>query len=420
MKALLADVSTQRYLLTAAAQKMPAGRGRNAGWGPGGILRLVDDHPVPALPAAPGWVRLRPELSGICGSDLALLHAKISLVLTAFGAAPRMILGHEMVAVVEHVGPGVTTVAEGDRVAVNPIISCAQRGYDPPCRACADGYPGVCERFDEPGVSGCSSMSLGLDATVGGGWGEQVVAHESQIFDVAGIPSHRAVLAEPASITLHAALRWDRRGDRVVVIGAGTIGLLTTAALRMLHPDLDIIMLSVGDFGTAKALEAGATRVLPSGPEAVELLAASDGGRILRPRMTRTPILEHGVDAVFDCVASPQTIDLGLHLLRSTGTFVLIGGAGKQSVDWSLVWNRRITVAGTYNFGPEPALGRRHTMQQVVDWLRDDKYQVDGLVTGTFGLDEWKTALETAAAGPRAGSVKTTLRPNPDIPMVVG
>lgn len=420
MKALLADVSTQRYLLTAAAQKIPQGRGRNAGWGPGGILRLVDDHPIPALPAAPGWVRLRPELSGICGSDMALLHAKISLVLTAFGAAPQMILGHEMVAVVEHAGPGVTTVAEGDRVAVNPIISCAQRGFDPLCRACADGYPGVCERFDEPGVSGCSSMSLGLDATVGGGWGQQVVAHESQLFGVGGIASHRAVLAEPASITLHAALRWERRGDRVVVIGAGTIGLLTTAALRMLHPDLDIIMLSAGDFGTAKALEAGATRVLPSGPEAVELLAASDGGRILRPRMTKTPILERGVDAVFDCVGSPDTIDLGLHLLRSTGTFVLIGAAGKQNVDWSLVWNRRITLAGTYNFGPEPALGNRHTMEQVVDWLGDDKYMVDGLVTHTYGLDEWRTALETAAAGPSAGSVKTTLRPNPDIPVVTG
>ena len=263
MKALLADVSTQRYLVTAAAQKLPRGLGSAAGWGPGGILRMVDDHPVPALPAAPGWVRLRPELSGVCGSDMALLHAKISLVLTAFGSAPRMILGHEMVAVVEQVGPGVTAVAEGDRVAVNPIVSCAQRGFDPVCRACADGFPGVCERFDEPGISGCSSMSLGLDANVGGGWGEQVVAHESQLHPVHDIPSHRAVLAEPASITAHAALRWQRRGDRVVVIGPGTIGLLTTAALRMLHPDLDIIMLSPGDFGTAKALEVGASRSCP-------------------------------------------------------------------------------------------------------------------------------------------------------------
>jgi threonine dehydrogenase-like Zn-dependent dehydrogenase len=135
--------------------------------------------------------------------------------------------------------------------------------------------------------------------------------------------------------------------------------------------------------------------------------------------MTKTPILERGVDAVFDCVGSPETIDLGLHLLRSTGSFVLIGAAGKQPMDWSLVWYRRIDVSGTYNFGPEPTLpDERHTMEQVVDWLADSKYRVDGLVTGVFDIDQWQTAIETASAGPRARSVKATLRPNPDIALV--
>ena len=70
---------------------------------------------------------------------------------------------------------------------------------------------------------------------------------------------------------------------------------------------------------------------------------------MLRPRLTRTPILEQGVDAVFDCVGLPDTIDLALHLLRPAGMLVLVGGAGKQDVDWSLVWNRQITVQGTIN-----------------------------------------------------------------------
>ncbi len=419
MRALVTDFSTPRYLFTAAAQKLPRGMGKNAGWGPGGMLSLVEEYAEPKLPSAPGWVRLRPELSGICGSDIGMLHGKISLVLTAFGSAPTMIFGHETVAVVDEVGPGVSAVSAGDRVAVNPIISCAQRGHEPVCRACADGYPGVCERFDQPGVSNCRSMSLGFDSTVGGGWGQSLVAHESMLHKVEAMPSKRAVLAEPASITLHAVLRWKRRGERVVVIGPGTIGQLTVAALRMLHPDLDIIVLSPDDFGSAKAMEAGASRVLPSSAEAVESLADSDGGRVLRPRMTKTPILERGVDAVFDCVGSSETIDLGLHLLRSTGSFVLIGAAGKQPMDWSLVWNRRIDVSGTYNFGPEPTLPNEwHTMAQVVDWLADPKYQVDGIVTGVFDIDQWQTAIETASAGPRAGSVKATLRPNPDIALV--
>jgi threonine dehydrogenase-like Zn-dependent dehydrogenase len=188
----------------------------------------------------------------------------------------------------------------------------------------------------------------------------------------------------------------------------------------MLHPDLDIIVVSPGEFGSRAAVAAGATRTLPAGARAVEDLAASDGGRVLRPRLTRTPILEQGVDAVFDCVGVTDTIDLALHLLRPTGMLVLVGGAGKQGVDWSLVWNRQITVQGTINLGPEPALRGRHTMAHVVEWFADPGYPIDGIVTHTFDLDDWKQALATASAGPHSGCIKATLRPNPGIPLVDG
>jgi threonine dehydrogenase-like Zn-dependent dehydrogenase len=417
MRAVLTDLSTRRYVITAAAQHLPRGVGKDAGWGPLGMLSLRDDLPTPALPSAPGWVRVRPELAGICGSDTGLAHAKISLVLSAFYAAKHQILGHEIVGVVDQVGPGATTVSEGDRVVIDPVISCRHRGFDP-CRSCRDGFPYVCEWFDEPGSSGCQASTLGFDAAMGGGWGEYAVAHESQLYRVERIPSTRAVLAEPASIALHAALRWTRRGDRAVVIGPGTIGLLVTAALRRLHPDLDIIVIGPGQFSQDKAMNVGASRTLNPGPGVVEELATTDGGRVIRPRLTKTPILQRGVDAVFDCVGLTDTIDLGMHLLRPAGTLVLVGGAGKQAVDWSLVWNRQLTIEGTVNSGPEPSLDGRTSMAQIVDWLGDPSYPVDSLVTHNFDLDDWRRAIETASAGPRAKSVKATLRPNPDIPLV--
>jgi L-iditol 2-dehydrogenase len=417
MRALLTDLSIPRYLATAAAQRVPFGAGRNAGWGLAGMISLRDDLPVPELPAAPGWVLLRPELAGICGSDTAVAHAKSSRVLSAFYTARRQILGHEIAAVVERTGPGATAVSPGDRVAVDPVLSCVHRGFAP-CRSCREGYPYVCERFDEPGTSRSHSSTLGFDATLGGGWGEYVVAHQSQLHRLNAIPSRRAVLAEPASIALHAALHWHRRGDRAVVVGPGAIGLLLIAALRRLHSGLDITAIGPGTFSQERAVQAGADRALTPGPHVVESLALLHGGRVIRPKLTRTPLLEQGVDVVFDCVALPASLDLGLHLLRPTGMLVLVGGAGKQQVDWSLVWNRQLTVQGTVNSGPEPALGGRTTMAQVVDWLAEPSFPVDDLVTQVYTLDDWRTALRTASDGPRAQAVKVALRPNPGIPLV--
>ena len=418
MRAVLADLSTQRYLLTAAAQKLPRGAGKNAGWSRGGVLRLTEEAAEPRLPRALGWVRLRPELSAICGSDVGLAHAKLSMVLGAYYTESQQIPGHEFVAVVDQTGPGVTRVKEGDRVAIDVVFSCAQRGFDPVCRNCAAGMPNVCERFDQPGISGCGSPSLGFALVPGGGWAEMVIAHESQCFPIGKMPSKRAVLTEPASVALHAALHWQGNGERAVVIGPGAIGLLTVAALRRLHPDLDITVLSPNKFGSDWAMKVGASRVLSSGPAAVEELAAEGGGRVLRPRMTKIPLLEQGVDLVVDCVGTPDTIDLGMHIVRPKGLLVLAGTAGRQEVDWSLVWKRELTVQGTTDPGPEPKFGGKRTSEQMVEWLGDPSYPVDGLVTHVFDLTEWKTAIETASKGPGASAIRVAMRPNPDLHLV--
>ncbi len=402
MRAVLADLSTRRYVWTAAAGKVRD----NAGWGPGGLMRLTD-IPEPELPTMPGWLRIAPELSGICGSDVGLAHAKNSFVMSAFYADARAVPGHEVVGVVTQ---GAGRFSEGDRVVLDPILSCVHRGFAS-CRTCREGRPYACERFDEGGVIGCQAPGQGFSESVGGGWGQSLIAHETQCIPIGEVAEHRAVLAEPASIALHAALHWQRTGDRVVVIGPGTIGLLVVSALRMLHPDLNIAVVSPGDFGAQQALASGASRILAPGAQAVEALATSDGGRVIRPRMTKLPILEQGVDAVFDCVGHTDTIDLALHLLRPGAMLVLVGAAGKQTVDWSLVWSRELTVQGTINSGPEPTLNGRRTMAQVAEWLADDDYRVDHLVTHTFDIDDWQEALSVASAGPRSHAVKVTLRP---------
>ncbi len=413
MRAVVAELTVPRYLATAVRSRAQD----DAGWRRGGLLRVRDDVEEPALPG-PRWVRLRTELAGICGSDVGLAHARIALTLSAYYPARRTIPGHELVGVVEATGPQVRHLAEGDRVALDPVLSCRHRGFDPVCSSCAAGRPGTCERFDLPGSSGCTGVGQGFDARLGGGFGEVVVAHEDQCVAVGRTPSRRAVLLEPAAVGLHAALRWERHGERAVVIGPGTIGLLTTAALRRLHPDLHVTVVSPDPSGDQRARGVGADRVVRGGEAAVHTLAAEDGGRVLHPDRTALPILERGVDVVYDCVGKPDTIDLALHLLRPGGTVVLVGAAGRQRVDWSLVWNRELTVRGTINAGPEPALDGRRTCHEIAHWLADDAYPVDAMVTHLAPLGRFGAAMQVASAGSRAGAGKVVVRPEDGPPLV--
>ena len=281
MRALVADLSLPRAAFTAVATTL---RRREAPWGRGGVLSL-QDVPVPALPTGDGWVRLRPTSSGVCGSDLKLLSVTgFSPVLTAFNAGERAVPGHEVVGVVEAAGPGVVGVAEGDRVVVEPTLHCRHKGL-PPCARCQAGQGHLCENLAAAGDL-CAGQGVGFSTRLGGGWSEAVVAHESMLTPVGDVSDDRAVLAEPASVALHAALRWQRDGDRVVVIGPGTIGLLVTAALRRLHPDLDITMVCAGEFGAERAVAAGATRTVQQ-PAANVLaeVAAQVGARLQKPRI---------------------------------------------------------------------------------------------------------------------------------------
>lgn len=407
MHALVVDLSSlPRVAWVAAGTRLR----HDLPWRRGGVLRLYDDLPDPALPG-PGWVRVRPSLAGVCGSDIKLLHAGLSPVLSAYNPGTRAVPGHETVGVVTDVASGVTRVREGDRVVVDPVTGCVPKGYDP-CPSCATGHYHLCRRMADPGQCGVG-QGQGFSDRLGGGWSEVLTAHETQCHAVgAGVPDERAVLAEPAAVALHAALRWQRAGDHVVVIGPGSIGLLVTATLRRLHPDLHITVVCAGEFGAARATAAGASRTVqqPAG-SVLEEVASHLGARLLRPRVGRLPVLDGGVDAVFDCLGSAATMDLGLRLLRPRGTFVLVGTAGRVRLDWSLVWFRELSVLGTICYGEEGALEGRRSFAEVVDWLSDPAYAVDGLLTHTLPLQHYGEALDAAARGPAAGAVKVAFRP---------
>ncbi len=388
------------------------------------------DLPRPE-PPAPGWVLVRPSLTGIASADLALLSREEATAPVGPRRALPMVPGSEVVGVVE-TAKGTRWAREGQRVLVEPNAGCVIRGFVP-CPRCIAGEMELCENRDRR-----SRLGQGADGGVaaGGGWSEGLLVHEEMLVPADGISDQRGVLGVCLATAIHAVLRWNRRGDRVAVIGSGTTTRLVVAALRRLHPDVDVTVmvdargplrsgrrrrklprhLAVDDTGIAAALgDLGAARVWRGNPdEIVDRTAALVGARRVRQPSSVLPILDRGLDAVFDCRGTAASVTLALALLRSAGTLVVSGRAGRLELDWSAVWARELTIAGSGGFGREPAGWR--TFAAVREWLTDPTFPADGLVTHRYPLAEFERALATAAAGGAAGAVKVVFE-DPSSPL---
>ena len=177
----------------------------------------------------PGWGRLAPRLSGICGSDLSALSGQTSFYFSSLVSMP-FVPGHE---VVGELYDDLEDLPAGTRVVLSPVLSCAARGVER-CAPCQAGAVGRCERVTVGHVA--PGLQTGYCADTGGGWGAMLVAHRSQVFPVPDrLPDDRAVLVEPLACAIHAALKAEPEpGASVLVVGAGTVGLLTLLALRAL------------------------------------------------------------------------------------------------------------------------------------------------------------------------------------------
>ena len=229
MKAIVFAAPIPTYLTTLAAGALSD----DLYVGPHACTRYTD-LPEPPLPGD-RWVRIRTRLGGICGSDLSVVTLKASPSTSPFSSFP-FVLGHENVGDVVEVGRGVRTVAPGARVIANPFLCCEPRELTPPCDACAEGHHQRCARVTEGAIP--PGLIMGATRSLGGSWGEEFVAHESQLLGAPeSLPDEEAVLVEPFACTVHAVLASALApGDRVLVIVAGSIGLLTVAALRALAP----------------------------------------------------------------------------------------------------------------------------------------------------------------------------------------
>lgn len=404
--------STSRYL----AAKAVGGRLPGALAGPIAPLRLVNRDE----PRTPGqdWVRVRPRLSGICGSDLATLSGQSSFYFSPLVSMP-FVPGHEVVgellddvAPTPRPGEGTPTtqrdgMAAGTRVVLDPVLSCGPRGVGP-CEWCADGAHGRCDRVTVGHVS--PGLQTGYCADTGGGWGRRLVAHRDQLHAVPDtLPDERAVLVEPLACAVHAVRRARvEAGQSVLVVGAGTVGLFTLLALRALTQAASVTVVAKHDRQRELAGAFGATDVVAP-DRAVKALRRASQAFLLHPERG-SDFLLGGADVAFEATGSSAGLDLALRTVRAGGRVVLAGLPSARA-DLTPIWYRELELVGAYASGGslEPAGDRVSDFDTAIALAADAP--LDGIVSATYPLQRWREAIDHAFAAGRLGALKVAFAP---------
>lgn len=375
-----------------------------------GLLALRDVEP-PALPT-PQWLRIRPLLSGICGSDTALVTANGSFFFSPLTSTP-FTLGHEVVGEVVEVGNDVTTCRTGDRVVIEPALGCTVRGIDTPCRNCNTGNVGNCDNITTGDIS--AGVQTGYCRDTSGGWSDSLVAHQTQIHIVPDdIPNTAAVLVEPLSCALHAILKVTGDHDSestttsVLVIGCGTMGLLTIATLNASNFNGTIVAIAKHPHQAELAKKLGANDVITPQTTLYADLCSRSGAAQYQPEVGKPTVLG-GFDATFDCVGSSDTLDDALRFTQARGQVVVIGmPAIPKGVDWTTIWFKELRVSGAYAYGMETVNSEnRRTFEWALNLLKERRVDLSEMVTHIFPLADYRRAVGTAIFTGHHKSVKT-------------
>ncbi|HVF33087.1 MAG TPA: zinc-binding dehydrogenase [Acidimicrobiales bacterium] len=372
MRALVFERKVARYAAAAVAGRFAPGRGAKVG-----PLRLATDLEEPDLPAG-DWVRVRPRLAGICGSDLATIDGRSSRYFEPIVSFP-FVPGHEIVGDLD----------DATRVVLQPTLTCAARGIAPPCDGCAQGATNRCQQTTFGHVA--PGLQTGFCEDTGGGWGVSLVAHETQLHRVPDdLSDEAAVLVEPTACAVHAVSVVPDNVGVTAVIGAGTLGLLTLAALQDAGHEGMVVATAKHPEQRRWAEELGAHRVVE--PAALERAVRSTTRSLQFGRQ-----LTGGAAVVVDCVGSADSLAQSLRVVAPGGTIVMVGMPGVTTVDLTSLWHREVTLTGAYaytadDFATAFALVRTAGLER--------------LLTATYPLDRFTEAIEHAANAGARGAVK--------------
>ena len=393
---MVLDVSVPRILLTRLLGRIFM----KACFVPTSPLRVVD-LPDPPLPASE-WVRVRNRLCGICGSDLHQIFLDVGLDVApvALPAHQRIYLGHEMVGDVVEVGEAVEGFRVGDRVVRwGRADDCRARGRAELCPACARGHRVLCEFASEPREF----------HPVGGGYGDSFITPASTLLPVPeDLTDEQAILVEPAAVAIHAAYRRPvKPGERVLVLGCGTVGFLLIQALRVLQPACEIVAVAEFPWQAEMARTYGAAHVFLASDDGFAEVARLTGAQLYEGRAGNR-MLMGGFDVIFDVVGVPTTLNNALRWARAGGTVVLVGvNLHRMLLDVTPVWYQEVNLIGAVGHDVVTWEGETlSTFELAMRWMRTGRLNCEGLLTHRFPLSAYREAFAAAVDKRTHRSVK--------------
>ena len=290
-------------------------------------------------------------------------------------------------------------------MVVEPALGCRVRGIEPPCPYCASGRHALCLNVAKGDIS--PGIQTGFCHDTGGGWSRgTLVAHPSQLHRVPdAVPDEAAVAVEPLACAVHAALEAaPGPGDTSLVIGAGSVGLFTVAALRHLTEAGRIICVAKHDRQRKEALRLGADVVVHP-KETYTAVPKMLGTEAYKPELGK-PVVTGGADRVYECVGSPGTMEDAVRLTKPGGEATLVGMPGaKSSLDLTALWYKEIRLSGSYAYGAEEHEGERTSSFALALRLAPE-IGLEKMVGPRFRLEEYGKAVAAARSAGREGNVK--------------
>lgn len=327
-------------------------------YGPGDMRYEDVPKPVPKE----GEVLIKVKYASICGSDIE--EYKIG----SDRARPPLIFGHEFSGEVVEVGPGVSKERIGQRVSVNPILYCGK------CYYCKKGLINLCNNRRSVG------RTLGIERKrCDGGFAEYVCVPEFSLVPLKeGVTYEEGALLEPLAVCYCAAKEGNfEKGENVLVIGTGPIGLMIIQYLKILGAG-KIAATDVVDFRLDAAKKCGADYTINVKNESLEkALELTDNV---------------GFDRVIVTAGAPSVINDSIKLVRNGGGIVLVSLIRENvEINPTDIVGRKLSIYGSYMFTNE--------MNEVMDFIVEKKLDVNNIISSVHPLSETPELFKMLASG---------------------